>query len=124
MTSLTVMVLKSMGSYPGSAPFSSRSVSRLQSCGLNTRLTLSSDSSSATSDSLYIDTRSKMSPSKKWTLRQAFIRVIDWRYSQPCWYFDPSLWFNSTVCKGGYGVLGLRQINTCRKVLLQVNFFR
>jgi hypothetical protein len=29
-----------------------------------------------------------------------------------------------TVCKGGggYGVLGLRQINTCRKVSLQVNF--
>ncbi len=25
---------------------------------------------------------------------------------------------------GGYGVLGLRQINTCRKVPLQVNFFR
>jgi hypothetical protein len=23
---------------------------------------------------------------------------------------------------GGYGVLGLRQTNTCRKVLLQVNF--
>jgi hypothetical protein len=51
---------------------------------------------------------------------------------------SPSLWFNSptppslseqvycityTVCKGGgYGVLGLRQINTCRKVSLQVNF--
>jgi hypothetical protein len=29
-----------------------------------------------------------------------------------------------TVCKGGgYVVLGLRQINTCRKVPLQVNFF-
>ena len=28
-----------------------------------------------------------------------------------------------TVCKGeGYGVLGLRQINTCRKVPLQINF--
>jgi hypothetical protein len=25
---------------------------------------------------------------------------------------------------GGYGILGLRQINTCRKVPLQVNFFR
>jgi hypothetical protein len=54
----------------------------------------------------------------------------------------PSLWFNSppsplprvnkntaytyTVCKGGggYEVLDLRQINTCRKVPLQVNFFR
>jgi hypothetical protein len=29
------------------------------------------------------------------------------------------------MCKGGgYGVLGLRRINTCRKVPLQVNFFR
>ncbi len=51
----------------------------------------------------------------------------------------PSLWFNSPplpgvnkytkytyiVCKGeGYEVLGLRQINNCRKVHLQVNFFR
>jgi hypothetical protein len=53
-----------------------------------------------------------------------------------------SLWFNrppppfpcvniytvytDTVCKwgGGYGVLDLRQINTRRKVPLQVNFFR
>jgi hypothetical protein len=51
----------------------------------------------------------------------------------------PYLWINSppfplscvnkypaytyTVCKGGgYGVLGLRQINTCRKVPLHVNF--
>ncbi len=55
---------------------------------------------------------------------------------------SPSLWFNSppsvppscvnkytvykyTVCKGGYyGVLGLRQMNTCRKVALQVNYSR
>ncbi len=54
---------------------------------------------------------------------------------------SPSLWFNppppplpcvnkytvytETVCKGGgYGVLGLRQINTCGKVPLQVNFIR
>jgi hypothetical protein len=26
--------------------------------------------------------------------------------------------------RGGYGIIGLRQINTCRKVPLQVNFFR
>ncbi len=35
---------------------------------------------------------------------------------------------SSTLCiqcvKGGYGVLGLRQINTCCKVPIQVNFFR
>jgi hypothetical protein len=32
----------------------------------------------------------------------------------------------STVCKGGggYGVMGFRQIKTCRKVPLQVHFFR
>ncbi len=37
------------------------------------------------------------------------------------------LWYTYTVCKGGgegYGVLGPRQINTCRKVPLEVNFFR
>jgi hypothetical protein len=32
-----------------------------------------------------------MSSSKKFTckgtLRQVFIRVLDWRYSQSCWYF-------------------------------------
>ncbi len=33
--------------------------------------------------------------------------------------------YTYTVCKGeGYGVMGLRQINTCRKVPLQFNFFR
>jgi hypothetical protein len=53
---------------------------------------------------------------------------------------SPSLWLNSppplpvwisilytrihTHTGGGYGVLGLRQINTCRKVPLQVNIFR
>ncbi len=62
--------------------------------------------------------------------------------------FDPALWtvgpltfslvqlpppprvnkyivYTYTVCNGGrgYGVLGLRQINTCRKVPLLVNFF-
>ena len=29
-----------------------------------------------------------------------------------------------TVCKGGYGGLGLRQINPCRKDPLKVNYFR
>jgi hypothetical protein len=31
--------------------------------------------------------------------------------------------YTYTVCKGGHRVLGLRQINTCRKVHLHVNFF-
>ncbi len=61
-------------------------------------------------------------------------------------YFDPALWTVATFSKlvqlsppppffvwistriqcvrGGYRVLGLRQINTCRKVPLQVKFFR
>jgi hypothetical protein len=87
-----------------------------------------------------------MSSSKKLTcngtLRQVFIRVyrLD---SQTCWYFRPSFVnccpsnllsgstlppspllcvnkytvYTYTVRKeGGYGVLGLREINTCRKV--------
>jgi hypothetical protein len=53
---------------------------------------------------------------------------------------SPFLWFNSSplpcvnkycilykriqCVRGGYGVLGLRQINTCRIVPLQVNLFR
>jgi hypothetical protein len=92
-----------------------------------------------------------MSSSKKIdlkrTLRQVFIRFIDWIYSQSFWYFRPGLellrlslshWFNSplpcvnefiaytyTKCKGGggwYGGLGLRHLNTCRKVPLQTTF--
>jgi hypothetical protein len=85
---------------------------------------------------------------------------IDWKYSQSCWHFRPSIVnycpsnhlsgspslpplpsplpcvkkytiysiqytvYTYTVCKGEYGVLGLRQINTCREVPLQVNIFR
>ncbi len=87
------------------------------------------------------------------TLRQVFIRVYRLGYSQSCWYFRPSfvncclsnllfgfilppplfpVWISilytvrvySVQGGGGYGVLGLRQINTCRKVPLQVIFFR
>ncbi len=32
--------------------------------------------------------------------------------------------YTRVQCGGGYGVLGLRQINTFRKVPIQVNFFR
>ncbi len=88
----------------------------------------------------------------KGTLRQLFIRVyrleIQWVMlvfsTQLCelLLLSPSLWFNSpppfpvwistlytlytyTVCKGGgYGDLGLKQINTCRKVPSQVNCLR
>ncbi len=82
------------------------------------------------------------------TLRQVFSEFIDRRYSQSCRYFRSnfvnccpppllsgsthppspfSVWisilYTYTVCKGeGYGVLGPWQINTCRKVPLQVNF--
>ncbi len=94
-----------------------------------------------------------MSSSKKFpfkgTLRQVFLRVYRLEIqsvilvfsTQFCELlsFQPSLWFSSPPppfpvwisilntriqCVGGYGVPGLRQINTCRKVPLQVNFFR
>jgi hypothetical protein len=72
---------------------------------------------------------------------------IDWRYSQSYWYFQlsfcepfplyPSLWFNSPppfpvwisilythiqCVRGEYRDLDLRQINTCRKEPLHINF--
>ncbi len=92
-----------------------------------------------------------MSSSKKsackGTLRQVFIRFIDWKYCHSCLYFRPSFVnccpssllsgsilprsslpcvnkytvYKYTVCRGG-GVLGLRQINTRRKVPIQDNF--
>jgi hypothetical protein len=72
-------------------------------------------------------------------------KFLDWRYSQSCWYFRPifvnccpsNLLFGSTLpppslCElvyctlsliqcggGGFGNLGLIQINTCRKVPLK-----
>ncbi len=41
-----------------------------------------------------------MSPSKKLTCKETFrgrcsSEFINWRYSQSCWYFRPSLWINS-----------------------------
>ncbi len=80
-----------------------------------------------------------------WLEMQSVVLVIS---NQLCKLLplSPSLWFKSppsplpyvktekvycfvctsTVCKrgGGYGVLGLRQKNTCHKVPLQVNCFR
>ncbi len=69
------------------------------------------------------------------------IQLCDLYYYSPLLPLSPSLWFNSppppfidlvwrsilntrTQCVrgGGYGVLGLRQINTCRKIPIQVNF--
>jgi hypothetical protein len=72
---------------------------------------------------------------------------VDWRYSRWCRYFQPGfvnrcpsnlisgstppplfpVWIldkYTAYAEGWYGVLGLRPINTCRKVLLQVKFFR
>ncbi len=84
---------------------------------------------------------------------RCLLEFIDWRNCQSFWHFRPSfatccpctLLSGSTLpphlpcgnkytvhtyrvcimCKGGgYGVLGLRQINTCRKVPFQVNILR
>ncbi len=82
------------------------------------------------------------------------VHTGEWRYSQSCFYFRHSfvnccpsslrsgsisppplpppfsVWISilytriQCVCGGGYGMLGLRQINTGRKIPLQVNFFR
>ncbi len=83
----------------------------------------------------------------KWTLRQVFIRVHKKEIvshvgisTQLCELLplQPSLWFNyppfpvwigilytRIQCVwGGHGVLGLIQIDSCRKVPLRVNFFR
>jgi hypothetical protein len=92
-----------------------------------------------------------MSSSKKMTcngtLRHVFFRVYILEI-QSCWYFRPSfvnycpsyllsgstlplplpcvnkytVYTNIVQCVRGYGVLGLRQTNTCRKVPSQVNF--
>jgi hypothetical protein len=95
----------------------------------------------------YIDTKAKCRRLKKLTrketLRQVFIRDSRLEIQSVIGIFDPvlwtgapvpSLWFNFppppppcveyAVCKGeGYGgALGLRQINTCRKVFLQLIF--
>ncbi len=83
----------------------------------------------------------------KGTLLQVLLEFTDWRYSQPCWYFRPRFanccpsmvsyplsppslceqvvyTYTYAVCKEGGEILGLRQINTCRKVPLQVIFLR
>ncbi len=91
---------------------------------------------------LYIDTKAKCLYLNKltWLCGRCLLEFIDWKrtYSQSCWYFRPSfvnccpssLSSNSTLppppCVSGrgggwYGVLGLWQINTCRKVPWQVN---
>ncbi len=88
----------------------------------------------------------QISPVKRLCSR-CLSEFIDWRYSQSCWYFRPSFVnccpspllsgstlplpcvnkyteYTYSVCKGGrkYGVLRLRQLNTWRKVHLQVDF--
>ncbi len=86
------------------------------------------------------------------TLRQVFIIIYRLDIVSHVGIFNPALWivaplsfslvqlfpplplpcvnrytvYMYTVCKGrgGYGVLGLRQIKTCRKVPLEVNFVK
>jgi hypothetical protein len=100
----------------------------------------------------YVDTKAKCRHRKQftcnWTLLQVFIRVYRLKIqsvvlvfsTQFCELFALYLLSGSTlpplpilnkytlytytVCKGGCGVLGLRQINICRKVPLQVIWFR
>ncbi len=87
-------------------------------------------------------------PNPSCRLYWCLIEFIDWSYSQSCWYFRPLLWTSApltfsvvhlpllpsfpvwistgvcihTVCNRGGGIGGLRQINTCRKAYLLVNF--
>jgi hypothetical protein len=91
---------------------------------------------------------------KNWSVKGLIGRCssefTDWRYSKSFWYFRPSFVnccpsnllscstlpplplrcvtkytvYTYTVCGSGYGVLDLRQIDHCRKIPLQVNFFR
>ncbi len=100
----------------------------------------------------FIDTKAKYRHLKNWSVKglcgRCLSKFIDWRYSQSCWYFRPSLWTVApltfslvqlsppllpllcvnkytvctyTVCKGGgYGVLRPREINNCRKVPIHV----
>jgi hypothetical protein len=83
----------------------------------------------------YISNKAKRPHPKKviseGTLRQVFIRVYRLEiYSvmlvfstQLCvLFYPPNLLSGSTLPGGGDAVLGLSQINTCRKVPLQVNF--
>ncbi len=93
----------------------------------------------------YIDTKAKwrhlIKLTCKGTLRQVFIRVYRLEIQSVMFVFSTQLcelwpptpfpvWISilytriQCVRGGRYGVLGFRQINTCRKVLLQVNFFR
>jgi hypothetical protein len=99
----------------------------------------------------YIDTKAKCRHLKilKGFCCRCLSEFIDWRYRQSCWYFRPSyvksclsnnLLSGSTlppsplplccihvysVCiRGGFEVLGLRQIHTFRKVPLKLYFFR
>ncbi len=100
----------------------------------------------------YIDSKAKFRHLKNWPVKGLRQVLIDWRYSQSYWYFRPSFVnccpFNIlsgstlppipflekvyctvntyTICKGGgvYRVLGISQVNTCRKAPLHVNFLR
>jgi hypothetical protein len=80
----------------------------------------------------YKDTKAKCRHLKKWTYtgtsRKVFIQVSRLEIQSVNLVFLTQFYilYTSTVCSvwgGGYGVLGLRQINAYRKVPFQVNFF-
>ncbi len=89
-----------------------------------------------------MDEETIKTPNPKCRLYWCFIELIDWIYSQSCWYFRPALWrtapftfslvvtvYTCMQCVRGEGGVwghkrggGLRQIFTCRQVPLLVNF--
>ncbi len=101
-----------------------------------------------------IETKAKGRHLKKLTCKglggRCLSEFIDWRYSQSCSYFRPSfvnccssnllsgstippfVWISILVYTltvwsewgWGFGFLGLRQINSCSRVSLLVNFYR
>jgi hypothetical protein len=93
----------------------------------------------------HMDQISIKTPNPKHRLH--WCEFVDWTYTQSCWYFRPLLWTSAPLTfslvylphfplpcvnkyrgifiqcvKGGEGIGGLRQINTCCQAYLLVNF--
>ncbi len=61
-----------------------------------------------------------------WTIAPLTYSLVQLFPSSPLPFVNKYTVYTFTVCKGegGYGVLALRQINICREVPLQINYFR